>query len=234
MTELERTSDGDINNCALANGDEESGCQMCLGSCPDRLRLSKLGRWLEREAQYALNEHVKPEIQALAKRGNITPAEVVEIRCNSWEWEHLVPAMNNEAFVARMEHAIKNCGWHKRPYGSYNEAVEGLYAPELLKRFTLVADVLEAIRGELGCFDYVATGVRIAIKALEGYASNPLEKYSTRAKVALAMIRGKSLNATCEACGEKLVVVEEEGVPAIFCADCGGGCVSMPREEMLP
>lgn len=31
----ERTSAGDINNCALANSDEESNCQICSGRCPD-------------------------------------------------------------------------------------------------------------------------------------------------------------------------------------------------------
>jgi hypothetical protein len=33
---VERTPDGHINNCALANGDEEKNCQICSGRCPDR------------------------------------------------------------------------------------------------------------------------------------------------------------------------------------------------------
>jgi hypothetical protein len=33
-----RTTNGNINNCALANGDFESNCQICGGSCPDRGR----------------------------------------------------------------------------------------------------------------------------------------------------------------------------------------------------
>jgi len=44
--ELERTPDGDINNCALANLGDESECQMCPAACPDRERFVKLGRWL--------------------------------------------------------------------------------------------------------------------------------------------------------------------------------------------
>jgi len=36
---LARNSNGDINNCALANGHEEVECQMCLNVCPDRERL---------------------------------------------------------------------------------------------------------------------------------------------------------------------------------------------------
>jgi hypothetical protein len=37
---LPRSPDGTINNCALANGDEESNCQMCGGECPDRHRFA--------------------------------------------------------------------------------------------------------------------------------------------------------------------------------------------------
>lgn len=118
---------------------------------------SKVGKWLAEKAQESLDEHVRPEIQVLAKRGNVTPEEVAEIRCNSWEWEHLIPAMNDEAFIARMEHAVKNCGYYKRPYTTYNEAVEALYAPELLRRFKGAmlaardyAEALDNIRGALG------------------------------------------------------------------------------------
>lgn len=33
--DYERTPDGHINNCALANGEAEDDCQICGGSCPD-------------------------------------------------------------------------------------------------------------------------------------------------------------------------------------------------------
>ena len=41
--EPERTPDGTINNCALANGEPEAECQMCGGACPDhdRFRMAK-------------------------------------------------------------------------------------------------------------------------------------------------------------------------------------------------
>jgi hypothetical protein len=153
---IERAPDGTINNCALANSDEEKNCQVCQGACPDRSS-SRLSEWLTKKAQEALDEHVRPEIQALAKRGNVTPAEVAELRCNSWEWEHLVPAMNDEALVGRVEHALANCGRHRRPFLTYNEAVEGLYAPELLRRFKLLEraardyeEALDNIREALG------------------------------------------------------------------------------------
>lgn len=35
---FERDPDGSINNCSLANGDEECTCQVCEGHCPDRNR----------------------------------------------------------------------------------------------------------------------------------------------------------------------------------------------------
>jgi hypothetical protein len=35
-----RTPDGYINNCSLANGDQEKNCQVCLGTCPDRERFT--------------------------------------------------------------------------------------------------------------------------------------------------------------------------------------------------
>ena len=84
-------------------------------------------------------DRIKPEIRALIRRGNVTPAEVAELRCNSWEWEALIPAMNDEAFVKSMQHALDNCFTQRqRPFTTYNQAVEGLYAPELLKRFAAV------------------------------------------------------------------------------------------------
>lgn len=79
---------------------------------------------------------VRPEIRSLVERGNVTQTELNELRCNSWEWEALVPAMTDEAFVGSMWHALENCFTPTtRPFVTYNKAVEGLYAPELLKRF---------------------------------------------------------------------------------------------------
>lgn len=86
-------------------------------------------------------ERVRPEIAALVRRGNITPEELKTIRCNSWEHEALVPAMTDEAFVERMQYALDNCfTTRERPFSTYNQAVEGLYAPELLTRFASLGD----------------------------------------------------------------------------------------------
>lgn len=103
-------------------------------------------------------DRIKPEIRALIRRGNVTPTEVAELRCNSWEWEALVPALNDEAFIERMEHALENCFTRReRPFTTYNQAVEGLYAPELLKRFESAAraardyaETIDNVRGALG------------------------------------------------------------------------------------
>lgn len=36
LSRFERTPEGHINNCALANDEPESTCQVCCGRCPDR------------------------------------------------------------------------------------------------------------------------------------------------------------------------------------------------------
>ena len=103
----------------------------------DAQSLQEIGaeEWLKRRAQVERDEHVRPEIQALVARGNVTPDEIATLRCNSWEWEALVPAMNDDALFERMQHALKNCSRVHRPAASYNESVVGVLAPELLGRF---------------------------------------------------------------------------------------------------
>jgi len=70
--------------------------------------------------------------------------------------------------------------------------------------------------------------------ANSGCSATEAEKSSKRAKLALASIRGRTITTTCEACGKKLIAVEEEAVPATFCRECGGGCTALPPEEVLP
>jgi hypothetical protein len=203
----------------------------------------KLEVWLTKKAQTDLDEHVRPEIQALAKRGNVTPAEIAELRCNSWEWEHLVPAMNDAAFVAEMEHAIKNSSRRKQPFATYDEAVSGIYGPELLKRFKLASlaardygqmndNIREALGQKETRYPVTPGDVAVAIKALEWYAANSLE--SMRAKVTLALIRGRATKTSCKTCGRMIFVVEDDRVPVMFCQACGGGCVAWPVEDVLP
>lgn len=124
-------------------------CECC--DCQSNSRTNRIADWLAAKAQADLDEHVSPEIQALLRRGNVTPAEVAELRCNSWEWELLVQVMTDDAFVARVEHALENCSRHKQPFVSYDEAVQGLYAPELLRRFKAISGLVAALsRGACG------------------------------------------------------------------------------------
>jgi hypothetical protein len=187
VSEVERTTDGTINNCALANFDDEKNCQVCGGTCPDREQFNKAEyrkAWLENSSwrwsdefgldrpSKVVDDRISHEARTLIKRGNVTPEEVASLKCNSWEWEALVPAMNDEAFVARVEHALHNSSIHRRPFITYDAAVVGLYAPELLKRFKRsmqtvedFAESIDAIREAISICD-LDGGCRVK-KALE-------------------------------------------------------------------
>lgn len=93
---------------------------------------------------------IRPEVQTLVDRGNVTADEVIELRCNSWEWEAIIPVMNDQAFIARVEHALHNCSPGTRPFPSYNESMIGLMAPELLRRFKVVASIEKQACGSVG------------------------------------------------------------------------------------
>lgn len=111
------------------------GCNQPVAALHEQ-NCPRAGLFRKRVTEDDTVERVRPEIQALIRRGNVTLAEIQEIRCNSWEWESLVPAFDDEAFVDRMQYALDNCAQSKtRPFTVYDDAVKGLYAPELLKRF---------------------------------------------------------------------------------------------------
>ena len=96
-------------------------------------------RWAElfiRETNEIEFDNVRPEIRKLAERGNVTVEELASLRCNSWEWELLIPKLNDEAFIKQMQHALVNCSTGPRPFTTYDKAVCGLYGPGLLKRFS--------------------------------------------------------------------------------------------------
>jgi len=85
-------------------------------------------------AKLVKEKPIRDEIAALIKRGNVTLAEHNALRCNSWEFEALIPALTIEALIAKTEHAIKNCPYAESPAVTYTEAVHSVYAPELIKR----------------------------------------------------------------------------------------------------
>ena len=68
-------------------------------------------------------EHIRPEIGVLIERGNITPEEIPP-RMNSWEWEALIPALNNEALAQRIRYTIANCSRRRFPAIVYEEALQ--------------------------------------------------------------------------------------------------------------
>lgn len=195
------------------------------------------------ERRQEFDSHISDEIRALIQRGNVTLEELNELRCNSWEWQALVPAMTDEAFVDRMQYALDNCHTpSKRPFSTYNEAVEGLWAPELLKRFRTAsfaevnfAESLDGVREALGQKEThylcIPDDVRIAIKALEWYAAQAFQ-FSVRAQVTLGTIRNQAMHTRCEVCSKELIVMSSDD-PSILCDDCGGSGVALPAKEVI-
>lgn len=157
-------------------------------------------------------ERIRPEIRALVERGNITPAELLEIRCNSWEWEALVPAMTDEAFVERMQYSLDNCFTRReRPFTTYNQAVEGLWAPELLKRFQSTAraardyaETIDNVREALGQdgthYLITADDVSDLVKAVELDAANTVHTGGCHAGRQLLKLRENN-RIRCIVCG---------------------------------
>lgn len=82
-----------------------------------------------------VDDRIRPEVRARAERGNVTIEEWKNFRGNSWEMELIMPQLTDEALVYCGAHLVNNCCFDReQPYASYNEAVMGFLAPELLKR----------------------------------------------------------------------------------------------------
>lgn len=81
------------------------------------------------------NCQIRPEIQALIDRGRVTLAEYMSLRCNSYEWEAIVPALDDRAFFAALRHCLDNCSQIARPAASYDEAAIAVYLPDLKRRY---------------------------------------------------------------------------------------------------
>src|SRR6187551_2892916 len=79
-----------------------------------------------------LDELVRPEIRALRSRGNVTWAET-NIRMNSYERDHILPALTDDAFLRMMVHNAQNCSATAGP-GTYDFALVHKYAPEAIRR----------------------------------------------------------------------------------------------------
>lgn len=82
-----------------------------------------------------MNDKIRPEIKALAERGNVTLAEWDSLRMNSWERELLIPKLDNEALARLTEQMVSNCVIdYRRPHITYDSAILGLAVPELVRR----------------------------------------------------------------------------------------------------
>lgn len=108
---------------------------------------STLTKRLDAWNQARLDEHVSTEIQRLRKRGNVTLAEWME--SNSWEREHLYPALTDEALAHVVEHNLKNCFRRSVPSSTYEDALSQHLAPLMLERFKAMRAVLKSVPAEL-------------------------------------------------------------------------------------
>ena len=103
--------------------------------------------FLTKMAQKRLEEyhsHFKPEllseIQILESTGRkITQEEYLAFfkkydGLNSWEREALIPHMDNEALIQNVEYCLSQCQRARNPSATYDEAIIGVYAPEIIKR----------------------------------------------------------------------------------------------------
>lgn len=78
---------------------------------------------------------IRPEIKALAERGNITKSEMDEIPMNSYERNFCLPYLTHEAFIDYCTLCNKNTSINNEYPTTYNEAVIALLFPQLLQRF---------------------------------------------------------------------------------------------------
>lgn len=86
------------------------------------------------------NSHLSPEVLALVKKGKqITYDQFNSRPMNSYERESLFPLLDDDALIKLTEKFLENCcSGHVpgiRPCSTYNEALEVLLVPLLLKRF---------------------------------------------------------------------------------------------------
>lgn len=126
---------------------------------------------------------IRPEIQLLINRGGVTRGEVKELACNSWEWEALVPRLDDEAFLAQMDHVLKNCEFDKRrPARSYNEELYLVHAPEAMKRLRDLVNIEREMNTELDIVEARLAVARLAFekrRATSHMTSHPVGFTST-------------------------------------------------------
>lgn len=86
--------------------------------------------------------HVKPEVVTRRHLGApMTWTEVQGWQCNSYEWQHLLPLLDDDALLRHTAHALANSNHggsplHEfgRPCASYDEQLERCLVPMLMQR----------------------------------------------------------------------------------------------------
>lgn len=82
--------------------------------------------------------HIRPEIQELASRGDVTWDEYSALRMNSYEREFLYPSLTDDALVRLVDTVIlPNCSRPRSPASTYDESLVGNFVPLLLQRLKL-------------------------------------------------------------------------------------------------
>jgi hypothetical protein len=98
-------------------------------------------------------EDMKPEVQALVRRGQISVAETQGLRCTADEWHAVYLRLSDDALVHFAERALANCPRVDRgdaPASAY--AVQVIFLPEALRR-------IQRLRRATGAFAAVAEDV---------------------------------------------------------------------------
>lgn len=81
---------------------------------------------------------IRPEVLALVRRGNVTLEEWKEFRGNSFEFHLMYPVLNDEAFTYAFGYNLKNTSradTRDGVFSTYDDALKGFFAPEILKRW---------------------------------------------------------------------------------------------------
>lgn len=98
-------------------------------------------------------KHIRPEVLALVARGNVTLEEWQSFRGNSYEFHLMYGVLDDEAFAYAFEYNVKNCAPPLTPpYITYDEALRGFFAPEILKRWRATFAAKASSDGAAGAY----------------------------------------------------------------------------------
>lgn len=88
--------------------------------------------------------NIRPDIQALCDRGNITVEEYESLQCNGDEWRLVQEHLSPEALIHAARHCLKNCGTPLRIF-NYEHALVAILAPQLVRHLERHNKSIEAM-----------------------------------------------------------------------------------------